>query len=565
MHTLTDIGLFALLFFLLVFIHELGHYLMAKWVGIRVERFSIGMGPSLFAFKWGDTEYKLGLLPLGGYVKMFGDDITKQYSEEEKKIGFLTQKPPAKLLVVFGGPVFNLLLPIFLLGGLLAFGIPQMKSVIGTVEPDKPAAKAGLQSGDLVVAVNGKYIRKWAELEERVQNSAGQNLTLGIERQDLKSGDTKYLELPVVPDLAQGKSRFGEDIQVGRIGVSPDFQIAQIFFENAQAPFAKAGFQNFDRVVAINQIKILGEPQFHQVLENLEPGLAKFEVTRLVDGKEKSFSAEVKVPKGNRRFEALGLFSPDLVISHIEPGQPAEKAGLKEGDRIVSVGGVKIKVWDEFSKQVRGSKGKALQLEWSRQGKPMKATLTPEQTVIADPLMGKDNPLAREPVYRIGVSPATRADTSLMIERSLNPVDWIRRGLRETWTMTSMTVEALTKLVTGHLSLKLLGSPIMIYKVAGNSYRMAGGGHYGWVSFFSNLALLSITLGLVNLLPIPVLDGGHATFFIIEWIRGRPLSLKIMELAQQVGLFILMSLFAFVLYNDFYRYGFIDRVLNLFR
>ena len=131
--------------------------------------------------------------------------------------------------------------------------------------------------------------------------------------------------------------------------------------------------------------------------------------------------------------------------------------------------------------------------------------------------------------------------------------------------MTNLTVQALYKLATGQLSLKLLGSPIMIYKVAGNSYRMAGGGYYGWISFLSNLALLSITLGLVNLLPIPVLDGGHAVFFTVEWIRGKPVSLRVMEIATQVGLLALICLFALVLYNDFHRYGWLDSVFKLFQ
>jgi len=144
-------------------------------------------------------------------------------------------------------------------------------------------------------------------------------------------------------------------------------------------------------------------------------------------------------------------------------------------------------------------------------------------------------------------------------------MDWVTYGFKRTWEMTTMTVEALGKLVTGQLSLKLLGSPIMIYKVAGNSYRMAGGGKHGWISFFNALALLSISLGLFNLLPIPVLDGGHATFFLIEWIRGKPLSLKVLEMAMQVGMFAIITLIAFVLYNDFHRYGFFDAFMNLFR
>jgi regulator of sigma E protease len=179
--------------------------------------------------------------------------------------------------------------------------------------------------------------------------------------------------------------------------------------------------------------------------------------------------------------------------------------------------------------------------------------------------MGKDNPLAAEPVYRIGIGPATNFETATFIDKSLNPIKWIKRGFSETWLMGSMTVTALYKIFTGQLSVKLLGSPIMIYKVAGNSYRMAGGGYQGWISFLTNLALLSIALGLMNLLPVPVLDGGHATFFTIEWIRGKPVSLRVMEIASQVGLFLLICLFVLVIFNDFHRYGWFDSIMKVFR
>src|SRR5665213_2617730 len=143
--SLIDIGLFALLFLLLVFVHELGHFLMAKWVDIKVEKFSIGMGPKLFSFKRGETEYKLELLPLGGYVKMAGDDPTKEYTPEERERGFLAKKPPQKLLVVFGGPLFNLILPIFIFGLTLATGIPTMRPIVGSLESEMPASLAGLK------------------------------------------------------------------------------------------------------------------------------------------------------------------------------------------------------------------------------------------------------------------------------------------------------------------------------------------------------------------------------------------------------------------------------------
>lgn len=559
---ISDVAFFALLFFLLVFVHELGHYLMAKAVGIKVEKFSIGMGPSLFAFTKGETEYRLGLLPLGGYVKMAGDDPSKDYTAEERRRGFLTQKPPAKLLVVFGGPIFNILLPIFLFAFMMAIGIPSIAPTVGVVQDGMPAQSVGLKPGDRILSYNGQAVTKWTEFEKIVQASANQSLTLEIERLNLETGKPERISKSVTPVLADGKSRYGEDIKVGRIGVSPEFMVPQVFFEGSGSVLAKAGFQKFDRVRELNGSPIVTYEQWLEAVELLKEGPAKAVVERKGDRVSLAFDVPAgKDPVAKR----LGLESILLVIGTADEKNPAYKAGIREGDRLISISGRDLKKWEDVSTIIKASEGAPFEVVWSRNGEIMKATMTPEKMTVRDPIMGKDNPLAREPAYRIGVAPVALMDAEHSIEQSWNPVDWVKKGLSQTWEMTSMTIEAMGKLVTGQLSLKLLGSPIMIYKVAGNSYRLAGGGHHGWVSFLSTLALLSITLGVVNLFPIPVLDGGHATFFIVEWIRGRPVSLRVMEIAMQAGLFVLICLFALVLYNDFYRYGWLDSILSLFK
>jgi regulator of sigma E protease len=560
--SLVDLGLFALLFLILVFIHELGHFLMAKWVGIKVEKFSIGMGPKLFSFTKGETEYKLELLPLGGYVKMAGDDPTKEYSEEEKRRGFLSKKPPQKLLVVFGGPAFNLILPLFIFGLTLATGIPTMKAVVGSLEAEMPGALAGLQSGDRILTIDGRPAIKFQDIEVAVEKSSGSPLNLEIERVNLQTGAKEILTKTLQPKKVPGKTKFGEETEVFRIGVGPDFTSPEIFFDDPESLAARSGLKPFDKIKKINSVEILSADQLEKAWTFVEPG----PLSLVVERDRKTVSVNVEIPNAKTSVPArLGLLSTQLVLGMVEKNSPAARAGLQIHDFLVSINGQELKDWDDVTKFVRGSDGKALQIKWNRKGKPMEASILPEKTVIEDPLMGKDNPLARDPVYRIGISPAKAVETALMFERSLNPIDWIKRGFSETWNMTKTTVIALSKLFTGQLSIKLLGSPIMIYKVAGNSYRMAGGGYLGWYSFLTTLAMLSITLGLVNLLPIPVLDGGHATFFIIEWIRRRPVSVRFMEIATQVGLFLLIALFGVVLFNDFTRYGFFDSIVKLFR
>lgn len=581
MSFLFDLAFFALLFFVLVFIHELGHFLMARLVGIRVEKFSIGMGPSLFSKKMGDTEYRLAALPLGGYVKMSGDEPGKDYTDEERQVGFLTKSPPQKLLVVFGGPVFNLILPLFVFGLLLAVGAPSVQSRIGLVEPEGVAAKAGLQTGDLILSVDGEPIKEWEEMEERVRSSAGKELRFEIERKSLMTGELETLQLRITPEQTDGLSRFGEPVQVGKIGVSPRFLVPRIYFEDPQSPIAQTEAQKFDRVVKVDGVEIRGLAQFQNALE-MRSGQKTIELELEPEDGSAVRRVEVQVPSSNQNssvFAGLGFLPIELVIGYVadkveapelEPKlgvcqdntAPAKAAGLQEGDRLIAFGDYQLNEWEDLQKAVRSSAGEAKELKWSREGETMMASIAPLKTTIFDPIRGRDAPSSVDEVYRIGISPRLESNSAFFTVQSYNPIKWVTYGVTETVSLVTLTGEAMLKLVTGQLSMKSLGSPIMIFNVAGNSYRLAGGGSNGWLAFLRTLALLSITLGIVNLLPVPVLDGGHAVFFTIEWIRGRPLSLKFLEVATQVGLILLLGLFSVVLYNDVYRYDLMGGIMN---
>jgi regulator of sigma E protease len=248
-----------------------------------------------------------------------------------------------------------------------------------------------------------------------------------------------------------------------------------------------------------------------------------------------------------------------------EVAAPAFVAGLKVGDRLFSINGKVLKSFEDVPDIIKASNGKALKIVWSRQGKLMNAILEPAQSTQEDPMLGKDSPGVVKPEFRIGIGSLAMADASHYFERSFNPITCIKRGLSETWYFTSLTAQALYKLVTGKLDLKMIGSPYMIYKIAGGSYKRGGGGYMGWYNFLHMLCLLSVTLGIFNLLPIPVLDGGHAVFFFIEWIRGKPVSLRAMEISTQVGLVGLLCFMVVVFYNDIVRYSLFDNLLKMFR
>lgn len=565
METLSNIGFFALLFFTLVFVHELGHFMMAKWVGIKVERFSIGMGPAIFSFKIGETEYRVAWMPLGGYVKMAGDDPGKEYSEEERKRGFLTQKPPAKLLVVFGGPVMNLILPIFLYAAMLATGIPHVDTVIGSIKKSSPADYAGLISGDRILSLDGKKMNDWKQMEEVVKKNPEKSMRIEIERLNVNSGNFDILEKSITPILGDGKSRFGEDIKVGQIGVSPEYPMPRIYFEDEKSALAMAGLKPLDTIVSVNGIEIKTMDQWQRFLSSFQA--EKMEIAyRRGDDYENLNKTTLIVPSGSESVaDRIGLLPVELVVSRVTEDGAAAKAGVQAGDRVVSIAGKKISHWEQVPQIISESDGKELPYVFSRAGKLFDVKIAAEKTKIENPVLGKDDPLSQLEKFRIGIAPEIMTDSSYDIEQSWNPVAMFSKGIHETWSKTSMTLEALFKLVTGQLSAKSLGSPIMIYKVAGNAYRMAGGGHQGWISFLTMLAWLSITLGIMNILPIPVLDGGHAVFFIIEWIRGKPLGLRTMEIATQVGLIVIGTMFVFVIYNDVNRYELFDKVFRLFQ
>lgn len=568
----------GMLFFVLVFVHELGHFLMARWMGVKVERFSIGMGPAIFKKTWGDTEYRLAILPLGGYVKMAGDDPSKTYSEAEKKIGFLTQTPPKKLVIVFGGPVFNLILPILIFAFLLAVGIPETSSVVGIVEEGKPAAQAGLMPGDRIVKINGEEIRYWTKLEESIRASANKELQLEVARMNLQSGQEEMISTKLTPELSDGKTRLGEDVKVGKAWFGPYFRQPAIYFEGESALKA-AGVQKFDLIQEVDGVRITTLEQLRAAIE------AQGQDGKLVlkglrgEVNPQPIEFEVAVPPGGSSVqERLAMRPAELVVGEVsqtveikddgksqEVAGPAYLAGLRAGDRLVSIDGKTLTDWSQVMVIIQEAQGRDFVMTWSRDGEEMSASLRAKSTVLDDPMLGKDNPLVVNASPRIGVGPMLKADTTYVVDQSWNPITLIERGLTETWSMISLTGQAIGKLVTGQLSLKALGSPIMIFKVAGNSYRLAGGGQRGWTALLKTLAFLSVSLGLMNLLPIPVLDGGHAVFFTLEWIRRRPLSLKTIEVSTQIGMVVILGLIVMVLFNDIYRYEYWDKFINYFR
>jgi len=430
----------------LIFVHELGHFLVAKRSGVGVLKFSLGFGPKLFGVKRGETEYLISALPLGGYVKMIGEDPGDHSAEAtDPRRSFSRKSVGTRASIILAGPLANLLLPILIFWGVFTFdGQPYLLPVIGTPEAGSPAAVAGLLPGDRVVAVDGQKIEAWDEALAAVRASSGRALTFTMRR------DGRTFDVRLEPRPLKIQDVFGQEIEVWDVGLQ-------------------------------------------------EPLIS----TR---------------------------------IGPLEPGDIAQKAGIKSGDQIVALNGVPVSDWEQMRKGIRSSPGKPLRLTVEREGQRFDIVVTPRS-------IKQRTAKGEEEIGQIGIGPAPDS-----YYRRLNPVIALVAGAQKTGEFSVLIVQGFVKLVQAKISPKTIGGPILIIQTAGEVVQR------GAVPILTFTALISINLAILNLLPIPVLDGGHLLFTLIEWLRGKPVSLRKREIAQQVGMVLIIGLMIFAFYNDLFRF-----------
>lgn len=337
---------------LLIFVHELGHFIIAKLIRVKVLKFSLGFGPKVIGKKIGETEYLISSFPLGGYVKMLGEDGTEEIPEEERPRAYNYQPVWKRFLIVFSGPLFNLLFASLLFILIFMTGFPVLLPQVGEVLADSPAAKAGLLKGDSIIEIDSKPINRWDEMTEFIHKNPGRELLLKVKR------DSQVMVFHLTPEKKEVPNIFGEKKEVGLIGIKP---------------------------------------------------------------------------------------------------------------------------------------------------------------------MG-----------------------STMVMRESLPGAFVN-GITKTWDISVLTVVSIIKLIQRIIPAETIGGPILIFQMAGQEAA------HGALSFFTFMAIISINLGVLNLLPIPILDGGHIMFLTIEAIRRRPLSEKVIMVAQRVGLAIIITLMVFAFYNDIMR------------
>ncbi|MEF9475450.1 MAG: RIP metalloprotease RseP [Candidatus Mariimomonas ferrooxydans] len=441
----------VILFGILIFFHELGHFIFAKLVGVKVLKFSLGFGPKLLGRKIGETDYVISAIPLGGYVKPLGEEPGEEIKEEDRPRAFNYQPVWKRTLIVLAGPVFNLVLAyvifVVFLSMKLPVLIPDLERVTNTtienVLEDSPAMKAGLKKGDKVVSISGKDITTWLEVNEKIWENPGKELNLRVSR------DNELIEIRVVPEAEKIKDQEGKEIVIGNIGIS------------------------------------------------------KMSTT----------------------------------IADVLEDSPAMKAGFKTDDTIVSIDGEDIGTWLEMQEIISRSAGKELNLRVSRGNELIDIRVVPESKEIKDQ-DGKEVVLGR-----IGVS----KKLDVLLIQSSGILDAPKKGLEAVYRWCVLTLQIVGKLFTGAVSAKQIGGPILIVDAAAKAASI------GASTYFNFIAVISINLAILNLFPVPVLDGGHLVFLSIEALRGRPMSERITGVLTKAGFAMLMLLVAFVFYNDIMR------------
>ncbi len=548
---MSGIGPFFLLLGLLIFVHELGHYLVAVYYGVRVETFSLGFGKKIFSHKRGDTTYCVSLIPLGGYVKMYGDDPTVEIPLEERQYSFLHKPVWPRIAIVLAGPVMNLLFAILVFAVIGALGEEVPSAQLGDVGADSAAYAAGFRSGDKIKSVNGEVVSQWTEVKEMVEANAGRTLTFDVSGEHiwpLAIEDRKPVQ--ATPELGKNSFLFSTQREVGRVdGLSPESAAAIIGVESAQAPAYAQGLRNFDVIEKIDGHEIHYwreiEPRFLQALSENKTSV-DLEVRSYdqesKDSQTRNVSFQLPTTKPQQELlSQLGIAKADLFLMSVRPKSPAANAGLQKGDYVTTINGEAVSNWQTVLDYVKNFKPEAKQITFGvlRNGEQKKITVTPELTDLPT------EQGAMESRYAIGVVPAilSTMNTPYML-KTTNPIKMLSYGVTQAWVWSKLIAISFVRLVQNEVSARNIGGVITIGRVASKSFEA------GTVAFLKMMAIISINLFLLNLLPVPVLDGGHLMFFTIEALKGAPISFKKLEMAQQFGLVLLLSLMLFALFND---------------
>jgi regulator of sigma E protease len=429
----------------LIILHELGHYWVARLCGVKVRRFSIGMGRVVWSRRFGpdQTEWAVSILPIGGYVKLVDsrDPASAPVDPSEEAREFTRQSVWKRIAIVAAGPAVNFIVAIALMAGLFMVGKEEPGTRLRVMQPNTPAYVAGMRGGDAIKAVNGKTVETWGDLRWELVQAAM---------------DKREAEL-------QLRGAGGDSYRA----VLPAATMAGLDAEG-------------DMMAALG----------------------------------------------------MQMWRPRPAVEKVLPGGAAARAGLRPGDLIVAIDGTPVVDGTDLIAMVSKAPGRTLQVDVQRAGQPLRVAVTPE----------------RDPARGVGLIKLQMAQMPEMVLVRAGPLDAIAKGAGRAWDGSVATLKMIGKMITGEVSLKNVSGPLTIANVAGQA------AHAGFGFYVEVLAFISLSLGVMNLLPIPVLDGGQLLYYSLEVLTGRPLSARVGEIAQVAGFGLMLMLMALAVFNDLVRF-----------
>lgn len=537
---------FLLLVGVLVIIHEFGHFVAAKLLDVRVLRFSIGYGRPLFRIKGAETEYQLAVFPVGGYVRILGVDDAPDAEARDRGRSFANRPLWQRLVIIFAGPAANLILPIVIYFVFFAGHTELPAAVVGDVFEDSPAARAGIASGDTVLAVDGKSVRYWEELERAIRARGGDEVTLKLQR------GARVFEKYVVPVADVVRKRDGQVSAQGRIGITRAPFVPLVGIIDPGSPAGRAGMVTGDLIVNID-----GRPveNWSGVAAGLGGGARRTNIVylrgtevpgvpqvRLLEAKFADLMPETRLDATLGRTAYTGLENAEMFVAHVDPGTPADLAGLRRGDLITAVDGQVVKHWALLDQKLLSDPGRTWTITWRRtqDGKVV------ERSAQLTQVWRKELDQYGHTVERLVLGARNDVERG---QGKLVPIDGrfgyaVSKAVERTGETIALMAAGFAGVLKGDKPSESLGGPLTMYRVASVS------GEQGWDSFLLLLALISVNLGLLNLLPVPVLDGGHVVVFAIEAVRRRPLSDRARERIQSAGLALIGLITLLALTND---------------
>jgi regulator of sigma E protease len=537
-----------------VVIHELGHFAAAKLLEVKVLRFSIGYGRPLVRVKLRDTEYQIAAFPLGGYVRILGiegDDRTdKLGARGDAGRSFASRPLWQRLVIVFAGPAANLVLPVVIYFVFFAGHSVLPAAVIGDVIEGGAAARAGLDPGDRVLEIDGTPVRYWQEIETAVRSSPGKELHLRVAR------NGKVFERYLTPLEETVRHRDGAVTQQGRVGITHAPFVPLVGVIDGGSPAARAGLRTGDLIISVDgqPVRNWSDVQRHVGRFARRTSLVYFRGTEVPGVPQIQLLAagfadlvpETQVDAQLNRQTYTGLEHAEMFVAHVDAGSPADTAGLRPGDLVTALDGVAVAHWVDLDQRLQAEPNRTFRLTWRRAAAGTTGTMSAELTQVRRKHFDDYDHTVTRLVF------GARNDVDRGIGATI-PIDGrfgfaTGKALERTGETISTMVSGFFKILGGDTPGDALGGPLMMYRVASVS------GTQGWDSFLLMLALVSINLGLINLLPIPMLDGGHLLVFALEAAQRRALSTRVRERVQLAGLIVVGLITVLALRNDLTRY-----------